>query len=95
MTTDTIEQLLSQDSDERAKMAATYHALCDARDAAYERAAPLQQQLDAAIAATQAAQAEELRLAAEIEAVWGPHWSQLKRRIAELARSLVKIPPRA
>lgn len=94
MTTE-IEKLLSQDSDERAKMAATYHALCDARDAVNAKVAPLQQQLDAAIVATQAAQAEELRIAGEIEAVWGPNWLPLKKRIAELARALGKIPPRA
>ncbi len=93
MTTE-IEKLLSQDSDERAKMAATYHDLCDARDAVNAKVAPLQQQLDAAIAATQAARAEELRIAGEIEAAWGPHWLALKHRIASLARALGKIPPR-
>lgn len=93
MNTD-IEQLLAEDHDERAKMAATYHKLCEARDAVNARVQPLQQQLDAACAATQAARAEELRLAGAIEAEWGPHWLALKRRIAELARSLGKIPPK-
>lgn len=90
----TIEQLLAQDSDERAKMLATYYSLCDARDAVNARVAPLQAELDAACARTQAAREEELRLAAQIESEWGPHWVALKKRIGELARILVKIPPR-
>lgn len=93
MTT-TIEQLLAQDGAERAKMLETYYALCDARDEVNARVAPLQAELDAACARTQAARAEELRIAAQIEAEWGPHWVALKKRIGELARTLVKVPPR-
>lgn len=94
MTT-TIEQLLAADHDSRAQMAATYHALCDARDAVNAQVAPLQAQLDAACIRTQEARAAEMALAAEIERAWGPSWLALKRRIAELARALGKIPPRA
>lgn len=93
MTTN-IEQLLAADNDDRAKMLATYYALCDARDEVNARVAPLQAQLDEAVAKTQAARAEELRIAAEIDATWGPTWVPLKKRIGELARILIKIPPR-
>lgn len=90
----TIDTLLAQDSADRAKMLATYYALCDARDDVAARVAPIQAQLDAACARTQAARDEEMRLAAQIEAEWGPSWVSLKKRIGELARVLVKIPPR-
>lgn len=90
-----IEELLKQDASDRAKMVQTYYALCDARDEVNARVAPVQAELDAAIAKTQAARAEELKLAAQIDALWGPNWIPLKKRIAELARILVKIPPRA
>ena len=89
-----IEQLLAQDGAERATLLQTYSALCHARDEVNARVAPLQAELDAACARTQAAQAEELRIAAQIEAEWGPHWPALKKRIGELARTLVKVPPR-
>jgi uncharacterized coiled-coil DUF342 family protein len=76
-------------------MAALYHALCDARDEVNARVAPLQAELDKACARTQEARQVEMALAAEIERTWGPSWPALKRRIANLARMLGKISPRA
>lgn len=90
-----IEQLLAKDDADRAALAATYYALCDARDAVNAEVAPVQELLDEACAKTQAAQAEEAALAAQIEMIWGPHWFALKKRIADIARVLGKIPPRA
>lgn len=78
----------------RAQMAETYHALCDQRDAAYAKAAPVQAELDKAITATQACQATELALAKQIEDIWGPDHFALKKEIGRLAAALGKIPPR-
>lgn len=88
----TIDSLLAKDDATRAALTATYRELCAARDEVNAKVAPVQERLDVAILKTAAARAEELALAAEIEALWGPRWLELKRRIAEIARSLGKIP---
>ena len=71
----------------------SYRELCAVRDTVNAKVAPVQIALDKAIAATQKAQAEEAKLASQIDALWGSDWIALKREIANLARSLGKIPP--
>jgi hypothetical protein len=71
----------------------SYRELCAVRDTVNTKVAPVQAALDRAIVATQKAQLEEQRLAAQIDALWGEDWVALKREIANLARSLGKIPP--
>lgn len=78
----------------REQMLDTYYALCDQRDAAYKRAAPLEKKLAAAIEATQKAQAVERELAAAVEEAWGPDHLQVKREIARLANALRFAPQR-
>lgn len=87
-----IAELLAKDAADQSATLVKYRELCKARDAAYAKAAPIQKKLDEQIAITQASQAKELELAAQIEAAWGPDWVKLKKRIAELARILVRVP---
>lgn len=93
MTTD-IQNALSASNELRGKLVDAYYALCDQRDATYAKAAPVEAELAKASAAVQAAQAVESDLACQVEAIWGPDWLALKREIANLARSLGRIPPR-
>lgn len=80
----------------RESMVARYYELCDLRDARNAANAPLQAKLDAANAKEQAARAEAMDLAAQIEAGWGGQgWLDLKKEIATLASALRTIPPRA
>lgn len=78
----------------RSQMAGIYYKLCDERDAAYARAAPLEKKLAQACEATNAARAVEMDLAAQVEKAWGPNHLAIKKEIANIARALVKIPPR-
>lgn len=94
MTHDEIKAALASGATQRAALIATYYKLCDARDAVYAEAAPIEAQLAAASAKVIAAQAEEAKLAREVEAAWGPEWLALKKEIASLAKALGKIPAR-
>lgn len=85
---------LETSQDLRQKLVDQYFALCDQRDAAYKRAAPFEEKLREAIAATRKAQALEMELAAKVEKAWGAEHLALKKEIASIARSLGKIPPR-
>lgn len=78
----------------KAALVAKYYELCDQRDAVYAKARPVESALAAQSAVVQAEQAKEAALAAEVEAIWGPNWIALKKEIADIARTLVKIPPR-
>ena len=91
---DSIKSALAEASkvtDTRVQM---YYRLCDLRDSVNAKVKPLQAKLDEACAVTIAAQEKERAIAAEIEAVWGPDWIALKKQIADLARSIGKIPAR-
>ena len=90
-----VAEAMTKSADLRGKLLEQYFTLCDARDAVYAKAAPVQAELDKAIAATQACQATEAALAREIESIWGPNWVAMKKEIAQLAAVLGKIPPRA
>lgn len=78
----------------KEEAARRYYDLCDQRDAAYARAAPIEATLAEANARCEAARLEAGELAAEVEAAWGPDHLALKTEIAGLARFLGKIPPR-
>lgn len=94
MAKQSIQELLARAGNYREQLAAEYYQLTDARDAVYEKAKPVEEKLAAACLRTEAAKAEELKLAAEVEAIWGPDWIALKKRIADIARVLIRIPPR-
>jgi hypothetical protein len=88
----TIKEAIAAASKASDLRLASYRELCSVRDAVNAKVAPVQLALDRAIIATQKAQADELRLAAQIDTLWGEDWIALKREIANLARSLGKIP---
>lgn len=72
-----------------------YLDLVDQRDAVNAQVAPLQEQLDAANEKVNAAQAEALALAAQIDELRGREkWIELKKEIALLSRALPKLPVR-
>lgn len=89
-----IKGALNASAELRGKLLASYYALCDQRDAVKAAAAPVEAALAEAIVKTQEAQAVEADLAKQVEAIWGPDWLVLKKEIAELAKSLGKIPHR-
>ena len=78
----------------RDKMVARYYELCDERDAAYAKAQPHETRLDELNRTIQTLQADAAAEAARIEAAWGSDHFKRKKEIAEIARFLVRIPPR-
>lgn len=90
-----LQEVLAKSDAERERLAAEYHELCAARDAVLKKAEPVEKKLAAAVFETAKAREKEMALAAEVEAIWGPNWLALKKRIADIARTLGKIPPKA
>lgn len=76
----------------REGMLQAFYALRAEVDEAYRRAAPIEEQLKKAVAATQKCQAAEAELAAMVEQAWGPHHAEAKREMARLANALRFIP---
>lgn len=72
-----------------------YYAMCDLRDATYEKVKPLRAELESLNSQVLLAQEKANAKAAEISAaLGGKDWVALKKEIAQLARSLGRIPPR-
>lgn len=72
-----------------------YYALCDVRDETYAKVKPLRAELELLNAQVQLAQDKANAKALEISnALGGKDWLTLKKEIAQLARSLGRIPPR-
>jgi outer membrane murein-binding lipoprotein Lpp len=66
-----------------------YAQLCKQRDAVNAKVAPLQAKLDAAHARINAAQADAVKIKAEIDALrGGEDWLALKKEIGVLARAV-------
>lgn len=73
-----------------------YYQLCDKRDAVNKQIQPIKDKIAKLNSEIVSRQAEQIKLVEELNLKrGGTEWLELKKEIAQIARFLVRIPPRA
>lgn len=94
-TQELIKAAVESSTVSRDELLKKYYDLCDVRDKVYEHAKEAEKHLAEANTKVIAAQEEAIKWAKVVEDVWGPNWIAFKKEIADLAKLLGRIPPRA